>query len=181
MLCSSHYPVRYQYELARELQKNAKKAFYAGETVSSIDFKVLTESFPLSDDLASSRSLVYRTDEPGFFRTCRPYTMDGFTRLLQRIKEVRARGVATSQLYTLQSGSAEGRSVFLNHLRYQIARKAAGRGYQSWLEFFNVSPGDPEAIESFFIQDLPGGGSGVWITDGLQLAPFLDQLSREKR
>lgn len=180
VLCSSHYPVRYQYELARELQKNAKKKFYAGEKVSSIDFEVLTESSPLSEDLASSRALVYRTEEPGFFRTCRPYTMAGFAELLQRIKKARAHEVATSQLYTLQSGSAEGRSIFLNHLRYQIARKAAGRGYQGWLESFDVPVGDPKAIESFFIKDLPDGGSGVWITDGLQLAPFLDQLSREK-
>lgn len=181
VLCGSHYPVRYQYELARELQKNAKKTFYAGNAASSIDFEVLTESSPLSDDLASSRSLVYRTEEPGFFRTCRPYTMDGFAELLQRIHETRARGVATSQLHSLQSGSGEGRSVFLNHLRYQIARKAAGDSYQSWLKSLKVDPGDSRAVESFFIKDLPDGGSGVWITDGLQLAPFLDQLSKGKR
>ena len=178
VLCGSHYPVRYQYELARELQKNAKKTFYAGETVSSIDFEVLTESSPLSDDLASSRSLVYRTEEPGFIRTCRPYSMDGFTELLKR---VHAREVATSQLHSLQSGSSEGRRVFLNHLRYQLARKAAGDSYQRWLKSLEIDSGDPKAIESFFIKDLPGGDSGVWITDGLQLAPFLDQLSKGKR
>jgi hypothetical protein len=178
VLCGSSYPVRYQFGLAKELQKNAKSMFYqasGGKAFSSFDFEVLTDSSPLSENLEASRALTDRTEEPGFRRSCRPYAAEGFTALLVRMRRLRDDDVklATSQLYALQEGSREGRRIFLNFLRYQIARKPAGARYQSWLNAFGVSPADPAAVERFFVQDL-GKGSGTWIGDGLQLAPFLE-------
>jgi hypothetical protein len=177
VLCGSSYPVRYQFGLAKELQKNAKSMFYqarGGKAFSSFDFEVLTDSSPLSENLEASRALTDRTEEPGFRRSCRPYAAEGFTALLARMRRLRDEDVklATSQLYAFQEGSREGRRIFLNFLRYQIARKPAGARYQSWLNAFGVSPADPAAVERFFVQDL-GKGSGTWIGDGLQLAPFL--------
>ncbi len=178
VLCGYSYPVRYQFSLAKELQKNAKSMFYrvqGGRAFSSFDFEVLTESSPLSENLEASRALTDRTEEPGFRRSCRPYTAEGFTSLLARMRRLREQDVklATSQLYALQEGSREGKRIFLNFLRYQIARKPAGSRYQSWLGAFGVNPADPAAVERFFVQDLTKG-CGTWIGDGLQLAPFLD-------
>jgi hypothetical protein len=180
VLCGYTYPVRYQYSLAKELQKSAKSMFYRAKGQSpgsSIDFEVLTESSPLSENLEAARALSDHTDEPDFWRSCRPYPADGFSEVLKRLRRLKDKDVklATSQLYALQDGSREGRRIFLNFLRYQIARKPAGEKYQKWLQAFGVDPGDPAAVERFFVQDVPQG-SGTWIADGLQLAPFLDRL-----
>ncbi|HEV7504983.1 MAG TPA: hypothetical protein VGS07_08740 [Thermoanaerobaculia bacterium] len=180
VLCGYTYPVRYQYSLAKELQKSAKSMFYRAKgrsPGSSIDFEVLTESSPLSENLEAARALSDRTDEPDFWRSCRPYAADGFSEVLERLRRLRDQDVnlAKSQLYALQDGSREGRRIFLNFLRYQIARKPAGEKYQRWLRAFGVDPADPAAVERFFVRDVPQG-SGTWIADGLQLAPFLDRL-----
>ena len=175
VLCGYSYPVRYQFALAKELQKSAKSMFYAGRggpPTSSIDFEVLTEGSPLSEKLETARALTDRTDDPDFWRSCRPYTAEGFTLLLDRMRRLQDVKLATSQLYGLQDGTREGKWVFLNFLRYQIARKPAGAKYQDWLWSFEVNPADPAAVARFFIQEV-AKGSGTWIADGLQLAPFL--------
>jgi hypothetical protein len=176
VLCGYTYPVRYQYALAKELQKSAKSISYkSGKPVSAIDFEVLTESSPLSETLKSARALTDATEEPKFWRSCRPYTSEVFARMLERMARLRAADIklATSQLYALQDGVREGRKVFLNFLGYQIARKPAGEKYQKWMKALGVNPADRSAIEGFFIQPL-ADGSGTWIGDGLQLAPFLE-------
>jgi CRISPR RNA silencing complex Cmr2 subunit-like protein len=180
VLCGYSYPVRYQFSLARDLQKNAKSMFYGSTDrapVSAIDFEVLTESSPLSESLDTARALTDRTDDRDFRRSCRPYTAESFAQLLRRMRRLRDDDVklATSQLYALQDGAGEGKRIFLNFLRYQIARKPAGLKYQKWLEAFKVDPGDPAAVERFFIESLEKG-SGTWIRDGLELSSFLGWL-----
>lgn len=174
VLCGYTFPVRYQHALAKELQKSAKSVSYgSGQPVSAIDFEVLTESSPLSESLKSARDLTDATEEPRFRRSCRPYTAERFGELIARMARLRTVKLATSQLYALQDGVREGRSVFLNFLCYQIARKPAGTKYQEWLNSFAVDPADRRAVEGFFVKKL-AEGSGTWIADGLQLAPFLD-------
>jgi hypothetical protein len=178
VLCGYSYPVRYQFSLAKDLQKNAKSMFYGSadrKAVSAIDFEVLTESSPLSESLETARALTDRTEDRDFRRSCRPYSAESFARLLQRMRRLRDGDVrlATSQLYALHDGAVEGRRIFLNFLRYQIARKPAGLKYQKWLQAFDVNPADPAAVERFFIEGL-AKGSGTWIRDGFQLVPFLD-------
>jgi hypothetical protein len=176
VLCNYTYPVRYQHILAKELQKNAKSISYeSGRPVSAIDFEVLTEASPLSETLKAARALTDATEEPKFRRSCRPYTAEAFGKLLEKMARLRAPDIklATSQLYALQEGVREGRKVFLNFLGYQIARKPAGEKYQRWLEALGVDPADRAALEGFFIQPVTDG-AGSWITDGLQLAPFLE-------
>jgi hypothetical protein len=182
VLCDLGFPVRYQHELASALLKNAKGMFHGvdrSRISSSIDFAVLTDSSPLSEDLASARALSYRTAEKRFLRTCRPYTYDGFAELLKTARRAKEAKLGKSQLYALQSGATEGRKVFLNHLRYQIARKPAGPRYQAWME--GTAFADPGGIERFFLRDLPGeaGTQGTWIPDLLELSPFLDLLECE--
>jgi hypothetical protein len=184
LLCDRSYPVRYQLDLAGQLQKSAKGMFYrsGGKVASAIDFELLTDSSPLSERIETSRKVSYRTEEDGFVRTCRPYEASGFSSLVDRMRKARAR-MASSQLHALQSGGAEGRRVFLNALRYQIGREPVGKKYQAWLKDLGVSWTDPARVESFFIHELredEGGGSqaGTWIADGLQIAPFLDQITR---
>jgi CRISPR RNA silencing complex Cmr2 subunit-like protein len=173
VLCGYTYPVRYQYDLAKDLQKSAKSiSCKSGKPVSAIDFEVLTESSPLSETLKSARVLTDATEEPKFWRSCRPYTAEEFARLLERMGRLRGKGI-TSQLYALQDGVREGKRIFLNFLCYQIARKPAGTKYQEWLIACKVDPADRKAVERFFIKDLTEA-SGTWIADGLQLAPFLD-------
>lgn len=189
VLCSHSYPVRYQYALAKELQKNAKAMFYGGAyqtktPPSSIDFELLTDSSPLVDDLKEARELAYRTEEEGFLRTCRPFDQDSFDQLIQRMKRAREKGkeVAVSQLQALLAGAGESRRIFLNYLRYQIARPPAGKRYQEWLCSLGTPWIDAARVESFFVQDLPpdekGPRAGTWIADGVQLLPFLEQLGR---
>lgn len=178
VLCGYTYPVRYQYSLAKELQKSAKSTFYGASgrpAASAIDFEVLTESSPLSESLESARALTDRTEERGFRRSCRPYTAEQFAKLLSKMQRLRDPDIklATSQLYALQDGVHQGKRIFLNFLCYQIARKPAGARYQKWLRAFDVEPADRASIERFFIQDL-GKDRGTWIADGLQLTPFLE-------
>jgi hypothetical protein len=184
LLCDRSYPVRYQLDLTAQLQKSAKGIFYrsGGAPASSIDFELLTDSSPLSERIETSRKVSYMTEEDGFVRTCRPYESGAFSALVDRMRKARAR-MASSQLHALQSGGVEGRRVFLNALRYQIGRESAGKGYQAWLKDFGVPWTDSAKVESFFIHELPpdqkgGPRAGTWITDGLQIAPFLDQVNK---
>ncbi|MDP9119884.1 MAG: hypothetical protein M3O15_00705 [Acidobacteriota bacterium] len=180
VLCDLAFPVRYQYELANALLKNAKSMFRGEpgtEIVSSIDFAVLTDSSPLSEDLDAARKLAWKTAEPDFLRTCRPYTCAGFSDLLATARRANEAHLGKSQLYALQTGAAEGRRVFLNHLRYQMARPPAGKGYQKWIGLTTFA--DPEGVERFFLRRLPAQGAathGTWIPDLLELKPFLDLL-----
>ncbi len=187
VICSFNYPVRYQYDLARSLQKNAKAVFYGlppEAITSTLDFEILTDSSPLSQDLKSARKLAYGTEEDEFYRTCRPYTADNFGRILAWVEAAGKANLSKSQLYALQQGAAEGKKVFLNYLRYQIARKPAGPRYLDWLRRCDSSldPTNPQEIEGFFIENPAGSvsASGTWVSDALQLAPFLAQL-RERR
>jgi hypothetical protein len=185
VLCSHSYPVRYQYALAKDLQKKAKEMFYGGTypmPPSSIDFELLTDSSPLVDDLKDARDLAYRTEEEGFLRTCRPFDQERFTQILDRMRRARDKSVATSQLHALLAGAGESRRIFLNYLRYQIARPPAGKRYQEWLCSLGTPWVDTARVESFFVHELPpdehGPRAGTWIADGVQLLPFLDQLGR---
>ncbi|HVR98797.1 MAG TPA: hypothetical protein VMW27_19420 [Thermoanaerobaculia bacterium] len=185
VLCSHSYPVRYQYALAKELQKNAKAMFYgrASETLrSSIDFELLTDSSPLVDDLKDARDLAYRTEEDRFLRTCRPFDQESFDQLLNRMRKAREKEVAISQLHALLAGAGESRRIFLNYLRYQIARPPAGKRYQEWLCSLGTPWIDAARVESFFVHELPpdekGPRAGTWIADGVQLLPFLSQLGQ---
>lgn len=184
LLCDRGYPVRYQLDLAAQLQKSAKGMFYRsdGKLASSIDFELLTDASPLSERIETSRQVAYSTEEDGFVRTCRPYTAEGFSALADRMRKARAQ-MAGSQLHGLQSGAAEGQRVFLNALRYQVGREPVGKKYRKWLEDLGVDWALPERIRSFFVQELPPDDKGVpqkgtWIADGLQLAAFVDQLGK---
>jgi hypothetical protein len=181
VLCDLAFPVRYQHELASALLKSAKAMFQdagAASLVSSIDFAVLTDSSPLSEDLKTARGLAYRTAEPDFVRTCRPYVYRHFADLLDTARGAQEAKLGKSQLYALQGGAAEGKRVFLNYLRYQIARQPAAKRYRDWIG--PAAYADPEGAERFFVRRLPRGGgdlAGTWIPDLLELAPFLDLLA----
>lgn len=182
VLSGPGYPVRYQYELAKELLKSAKSLFYEapqGAAESSLDFALLTDSSPLSEDLAAARALALVTEEEGFLRSLRPYTADGFRQLLGRIRQAFAQreegALPLSQLYALEAGVGEGSAVFLNLLRYQIARPPAGARYQAWLKATGCDPADPAALAELFVRPAAGGvATGTWIADLVELAPFVD-------
>jgi hypothetical protein len=173
-LCGLGYPVRYQYQLAKALQKQAKDRTYAsGMKESTIDFELLTDSSPLSQDFKALRHLFTKTKEKGFIRTCRPYSCGELTELRGWIESAFDHDLAISQLYGLAAGSQAGRLPFLNLLRYQIARKPAGERYQAWLKQCKVDPASPAAIEGFFIH-ARDDGAALWIQDALDLLPFLE-------
>jgi hypothetical protein len=173
-LCGLGYPVRYQYHLAKALQKHAKDRTYAsGIDASTIDFELLTDSSPLAQDFKALRGLFTETREKGFIRTCRPYGCGELTELRKQIESALDNGLAISQLYGLAAGSQEGRLPFLNLLRYQIARKPAGERYQAWLKQCEVDPASPAEIEQFFVHSR-GQEAALWIQDALDLLPFLE-------
>ena len=171
-LCGLGYPVRYQYQLAKALQKHAKDSA-SGLEESTLDFELLTDSSPLSQDFKALRRLFTKTQEESFIRTCRPYGCGELTDLRRRIESALDNDLAISQLYGLAAGSQEGRLPFLNLLRYQIARKPAGERYQAWLRKCEVDPASPAEIEKFFIHTR-GEGAALWIQDALDLLPFLE-------
>ncbi|MFL6261114.1 MAG: Cas10/Cmr2 second palm domain-containing protein [Thermoanaerobaculia bacterium] len=171
-LCGLGYPVRYQYQLAKALQKSAKDSA-SGLEESTLDFELLTDSSPLTQDFKALRGLFTKTLEKGFIRTCRPYGCGELTDLRRRIEGALDNDLAISQLYGLAAGSQEGRLPFLNLLRYQIARKPAGERYQAWLRQCEVDPASPAEIERFFIHTR-GQGAALWIQDALDLLPFLE-------
>jgi hypothetical protein len=171
-LCGLGYPVRYQYQLAKALQKHAKDSA-SGLDESTIDFELLTDSSPLTQDFKVLRRLFTKTQEEGFIRTCRPYGCGELTELRGWIESAFDNDLAMSQLYGLEAGSQEGRLPFLNLLRYQIARKPAGERYQAWLDQCKVDPASPAEIERFFIHTR-GEGAALWIQDALDLLPFLE-------
>jgi hypothetical protein len=173
-LCGVGYPVRYQYHLAKALQKHAKDRTYAsGIDSSTIDFELLTDSSPLSQDFKALRGLFTETREKGFIRTCRPYGCGELTELRKQIESALDNGLAISQLYGLAAGSQEGHLPFLNLLRYQIARKPAGERYQAWLKQCGVDPASPAELERFFVHSR-GQEAALWIQDALDLLPFLE-------
>lgn len=189
VLSDAGYPVRYQYALAKELQHHAKRRFYGAGSTSSLDFEVITDSYPLSSDLRTAREVAYGTREAGFSRTCRPYSADGFSALLESARAATAARVATTQLYALQRMADEGSAVFFNYLLYQVAREPAKARYEAWFETVGIDPGDPIQLERFFLQ-VPGSDNAAadarqatWIPDLLQMAPFfrLFDALREKR
>ncbi len=174
VLCEHKYPVRYQFELAKDLQKSAKKPFYKmppRDAPSFIDFEVLTDASPASEDLDDARSLAYGTEEARFSRTCRPYAAEGFRKLLDCVRKAGASGVGKAQLYALQTGAAEGKRLFLNYLLYQIVRNR--KRYQPWLGAMQVDLYQPGALEGFFVHPRENKREATWIPDALQLAPFL--------
>lgn len=185
LVCDHSYPVRYQYELAKALQASAKRLYYEaapGERASAVDFEVLSDSSPWSEDLDDARRVAYRTEDESFVLSCRPYRSQELSLLRGSLRAAAQEGVARSQLYGLQRGATEGRRIFLNYLRYQVGRKgAAADRYQSWLMRMGVDVADPTAIEGYFVRPvkmagLPAGAHGTWITDAIQLAPYLELL-----
>ncbi|MDY7095795.1 MAG: hypothetical protein SX243_22700 [Acidobacteriota bacterium] len=181
VICEHKFPVKYQFGLAKTLQKNAKTLFYgAGSQTppSALDFEVVTEGSPMGEALETARGVAYRTDDASFWRTCRPYTAERFSQLVHQVRSLAEQKMGKSQLYALQHGAAEGRLIFLNFLLYQVARNK--KRYGRWLEAQNppVLMAEPGAVQRFFLWSLHRGGgaapeTGTWIPDALQLAPFL--------
>ncbi len=104
VLCHLKYPVRYQFEWAKALQKNAKSLFYASrhKSLSCIDFEVLTDDSPMMQKLETLRSLIYASQQRNFHTTSRPYTAESFSRLLGKLRSAVEGGLGKSQLYALQ-------------------------------------------------------------------------------
>jgi type IV secretory pathway TrbD component len=181
VLCDRGFPVRYQHELAGSLLKSAKAMGHGVppiQVMSSIDFAVLTESSPWSEDLKTTRALTYQTAEDEFMRTCRPYTWPDFEHLLALARRANETKLGKSQLHALQAGAIDGRKIFLNQLRYQVARRPVGGRYRDWMEAADLA--DSAAVERFFLRRLSGGGRGehwgTWVPDLLELKAFLDLL-----
>ncbi|MFN7963389.1 MAG: hypothetical protein U0002_19160 [Thermoanaerobaculia bacterium] len=183
VICQPNYPVRYQYELARVLQKNAKSLYYGrGEQPpsSSLDFEVLTDASPLSEDLEALRRLVYSTDEPGFSTSCRPYFARGFTELRELLKQAESRKVSGSQVRALAEAAREGEAVFLNFLRYQLGRKGTGEPLQDWLRRSGFEPSDRVQVQAFAVREVAPGARATWLADALEIAPYLIESPTEE-
>jgi len=192
VICGETFPVRYQYDLARALQKNAKSLYYGGaggesREDSSLDFEVLTDSSPMSDDLRAARAITYRTDDPAFLRTCRPYRASDLARLHQALQAAEQQGIRRTQLYHLQAAAEEGRRPFMNSVRYQLGRKSnVGKACCRWLEELGVDLTSPPALDAFFTwEGRPGPQgretvAGTWVPDLVQLAPYLELLNDGK-
>jgi len=183
-------PVRYQHDLAKRLQASAKRLYYAApeRATSAVDFEVITDGEPLIDDLETARSATYGTREPGFSRTRRPYSSTGFASLCERVRAAGEAGIGSSQLRGLLEGAEDGEAVFLNFVRYQVARVTNAPAYTRWLARSGVDPGDRAALDGFFVGAVTANETGrgdtaeprrgIWLADALELEPFLRLADR---
>ena len=158
------------------------------ELASGVDFELVIDAYSRGE-LKAARKAAYGTDEGGFLRTCRPYRAGDFAGLVEAARAARRHRVATSQLHGLQTGAREGEAVFLNFLRYQLARAASQKEFASWLGELGVDLHDRAAVDGFFVRELAraGGGTneisgphvrGTWISDLVELAPFVHLVDR---
>lgn len=186
VLCPHHFPVRYQYEVAKALQKSAKKMFYRdpqGPPASALDFEVLTDSSPLSEDLTTARREAYRTEEEGFLRTTRPFLEGGVYRLRTSLRRATEAGVAKSQFYALQESALEGRSVFRNAVLYLLGRSGSvGDRFRGWFESEGVDISSAPAVERFLLTRSSdrADGFGTWISEAIELWPYLDLVAQRE-
>lgn len=172
VICDYSYPVRAQHRLAKALQKSAKKRYYASPPKAAdsvLDFEILPAGSPLTTDLATSRRLAYGTDDPDFFRTCRPYRAQELVRLRRKLEAAERHQIARGVWYGLQDSAREGKAIYLNFFGYQLARDgAAAEKLQKWLRELGADPFDRVAIERFLVDDA---GSS-WIGDLVELARY---------
>lgn len=186
VLCPHHFPVRYQYDVAKALQKSAKKLFYSDpkeSPVSVLDFEVLTDSSPLSDDLTTARREAYRTEEDGFLRTTRPFHEGEVARLRRSLARATKARVAKSQFYALQESALEGRSVFRNTVLYQLGRSGTvGDRFRKWLQCEDVVISSADSVEKFLVsQEADRQDSfGTWISEAIELWPYLDLTAQRE-
>lgn len=172
-LCEYKYPVRYQFELAKQLLRSAKERFYAAprEDCSALDFEVLTDASPLSQDLEAVRKLAYSSDDPDFDLTQRPYSEREFSDLDRLVRISLKHQVPNNQLYSLSGSAREGWRIFANHLCYQVARNQ--ESYGAWLKELGIDIKDRRRLEDFFIRRIDKSSRRrAWIVDALELRPF---------
>ena len=115
-------PVYFSRQIAKGLLKNAKRLrTAAGNTVSAVDFQVITSDTSIAEDIASFRSSTYRNRNEGL--TTRPLRLDQLQEMIDVIRELKRTKFPKTQLYSLRDAVVRGpQPRVTNFYYYQQAR-----------------------------------------------------------
>lgn len=142
VIASSHNPVRFLRQIAKELCASAKSRAHdelqAGRPTSTLDFLVLKSQSMLRRNIKQLRkSPPYYYKEPGHeagrYLTAAPYTLAEARRLLELLKQMRQTNFPTSQLQNIVAALHQGRQYGSIHYLYQQARLKARLGPKNFL------------------------------------------------
>ena len=151
------YPVRYAFEIAESLLKNAKQFSKQNENKPQSSLSYLYMKNPIAT--FSSKEILdsYYKISDEFHLTMRPYTCDEFRLLLRVANKIREDSILTSSQINAISRSFEEKSLYstMNFIKYQIARMNSSK--RKLLHKIIR-----ELEEKFILEDLDG-------TDGLPL------------
>ena len=157
------YPVRYAFEIAKSLLKNAKQFSKQDKNKPQSSLSYLYMKNPVAT--FSSKEILdsyYRISNE-YCLTMRPYTCDEFRLLLEVANKIREHNILTSSQINAISRSFEEKSLYstTNFIKYQIARmKDSKRENDSKRRLFRKIIAELE--KKFKLEDLDG-------TDGLPL------------
>ena len=139
----AHFPVSFLVRYAEGLLKNAKKLIHErlqapqGTNTpgrSAVDFLVLASGNPLSESITQLRRDYFkikpRGGEPGLLLTERPYSIDGFERLIEDAAALQE--VPPTQRFAVRQEVLRGFALSRSFWRYQHARSTAGEGWAGY-------------------------------------------------
>lgn len=122
VLADDRTPIRVMRDLAGQLLKEAKKQAGGG-----LDFHVLKSVDMLDNTVEKAREAYpYLMAEKGLRLLGRPYTYPQMQTLWRGLKQLKAAGLATSQMHQLADSLLDGRATATLFFQYQKARDRSG-------------------------------------------------------
>jgi hypothetical protein len=175
----AHFPASFLVRYAEELLKSAKclvhdEGLAPGSQErfrSAVDFLILASGNPLSESIGELRKAHFRIAprrrEPGRLLTERPYSIGGFTRLLQDAAALAK--VPRTQLFAVRQEILRGYAVSRSFWRYQHARAKPGPGWVQYRQGHGAGLVDVDGL--LWRTPLRSSGPGDWKTTS-----YLDAL-----
>ncbi len=140
VLASDHNPVRILRDLAKELQREAKKARKLAQAHESyLDFLILKSADMLDRSVRGARMLYpykIETSDKALRLLSRPYRASTLSQLWNELCDLRVRGFPTSQMQLLAESLLHGRQESSLFYLYQSARQHARK--KSFEQLTNV-------------------------------------------
>lgn len=117
-------PVYFSRAIVKGLLRNAKVLSKSTTPPqSAIDFQVVTADTAISEDIEPFRTQTYRNRFSAERLTARPLTLEALDKLIQAVRELKAKSFPKSQLYALREAVIRGpQPRATNFYYYQLAR-----------------------------------------------------------
>ncbi len=165
-------PVYFSRQIAKGLLKNAKRlSTAAGNTVSAVDFQVITSDTSIAEDIASFRSSTYRNRNEGL--TTRPLRLDQLQEMIDVIRELKRAKFPKTQLYSLRDAVVRGpQPRVTNFYYYQQARSNEMKRHYTTLHAY-LGKGGSETRLPFWKSDDPDFDLVTPIVDLIEIYDFV--------